>query len=230
MASSPSQADAPAAGVLSSLGRESTSSLIAHQLREAIVTGGFAQGARLSEAQLADQLAVSRGPVREALQRLVQEGLLRAERHRGVFVVRLGADDVRDVFIGRAAVEGAAVRVLIGADDAVLAALLERLQNGGVDGTQSDWRTLVDLDVRFHEALVDAAASARLSRMFQTLVAETRMCLLAAAPEIDAWASVMSAHPGIVAALAARDEEQTLRLLDDHLAATARLATPLADA
>ncbi|MGH3966570.1 MAG: GntR family transcriptional regulator, partial [Mycobacterium sp.] len=65
------------------LHRQSTAELIADRLREAIMRGQLAPGQQLGEASLAAQFAVSRGPLREAMQRLVAEGLLRSERHRG---------------------------------------------------------------------------------------------------------------------------------------------------
>lgn len=79
------------------LERQSTAELIAERLRIAIMRGVLAPGAQLGEASLAAQFAVSRGPLREAMQRLVSEGLLRSERNRGIFVIELTDDDVLDV-------------------------------------------------------------------------------------------------------------------------------------
>src|SRR4051794_22187249 len=91
--------------VLDPVQRDSTPSIIAARIRDAVIDGTFPPGMQLSEAHIASRLGVSRGPVREALQRLIQEGLLRAERHRGVFVIELGIADVRDLYLARAAVE-----------------------------------------------------------------------------------------------------------------------------
>ena len=77
-----------------------TAQLIADQLREQIVQGVFAPGEQINESVLAAQLRTSRGPVREALQRLCQEGILVSRRNRGVFVLELTAHDVKE--IGRA--------------------------------------------------------------------------------------------------------------------------------
>ena len=75
-------------GELEPVARQSTAELIADQMRSAIMYGVFAPGTQLGEAELAARFGVSRGPLREAMQRLVQEGLLRGERHRGLFVHR----------------------------------------------------------------------------------------------------------------------------------------------
>ncbi|MDQ3150864.1 MAG: GntR family transcriptional regulator, partial [Actinomycetota bacterium] len=88
---------------LEPVSRESTAAIIAERLRDAIMRGVFPPGTQLGEVDLAGRLGVSRGPLREAMQRLVQEGLLRGERHRGLFVIDLGLADVRDVYAARLA-------------------------------------------------------------------------------------------------------------------------------
>src|SRR5919206_3191005 len=82
-------------------------------LRERILAGDFALGERLVEAKIARQLQISRGPVREALRQLRAEGLVREEPRRGVFVVDLTVDDVREIYELRAAIEGRAARLVI---------------------------------------------------------------------------------------------------------------------
>ena len=93
---------------LQPLSQQSTPELIADQLRVKILDGTFPPHHQLAEVELAKQLQVSRGPVREAMQRLIQEGLVRSERNRGVFVIEMDADDARDVYVARGAVEKAA--------------------------------------------------------------------------------------------------------------------------
>src|SRR5690625_1178772 len=88
--------------------QESTPSLIAGRVREAIGSGRISPGSQLHEATLAKQLGVSRGPLREGLQRLTQEGLLISYRNRGVFVTEMTPQNVRDMYLAREAVERAA--------------------------------------------------------------------------------------------------------------------------
>lgn len=75
-------------------------------LRERIIAGDYRMGERLAEAAIARQLKISRGPVREALWRLTVEGLVRDEPRRGAFVVELMAEDIKEIYDLRAAVEG----------------------------------------------------------------------------------------------------------------------------
>ena len=90
--------------VLEPLRRDSTPERIATQLRSGIVSGRLPPGQALREVEIARQLGVSRGPVREAFQRLIQEGLLEAHPARGVFVPQLTADDIADLYLARSAV------------------------------------------------------------------------------------------------------------------------------
>ena len=74
--------------------RRSTVEYIADELRDAIMAGRLEPGEQLGEADLARRFEVSRGPLREAMQRLVSEGLLHAITNRGVFVTELTLEDV----------------------------------------------------------------------------------------------------------------------------------------
>ena len=164
-------------GRLAPLHLETTPVLVADRLREGILNGTFAPRSQLSEVALAQQLSVSRGPIREAMQRLLQEGLLRGERNRGVFVVDLGPGDVRDIYLARSAVERTAAAIVAagGSDEAF--ADLQSMVDQLASAVDSTWVELTQLDLEFHRALVAAASSPRLDRMFRTLMAESQMCI-----------------------------------------------------
>jgi DNA-binding GntR family transcriptional regulator len=193
---------------------------IADQIRSSIIDGSLAPGTQLTEVQLAERLAVSRGPVREAMQRLIQEGLLRAERHRGVYVMELGSDDVADIYLARGAIERAAAVQLLrqGSADLLprLEAIVEQMQ-AAVD--VCDWRAVVHCDLDFHEVLVDAARSKRLSRMYRTLIAETRMCITALESSYPEWRDLVAEHRALLDAFRQGARDEILGLLAEHLAA-----------
>lgn len=152
---------------------------IADRLRADILAGNYPGGAQLLEAELALTFGVSRGPLREAMQRLVQEGLLHSAPHRGVFVAEVGESDLLDVYFVREALETAAVRKICsearqGEVADTLATLAERMDRALKAG---DKTAAGDLDFEFHQTLVDAAKSERLSRTYATVQAETRLCL-----------------------------------------------------
>jgi DNA-binding GntR family transcriptional regulator len=222
-----SAASPTAKGTLEPLQLQSTPALIADRLRAEILNDAFPTDAPLSEVDLARQLKVSRGPIREAMQRLIQEGLLRAERNRGVFVVELDHDDARDVYLARGAIERTAAAIVTQrASEGALGALQEvvdRLSDSGNSG----WTDVITLDLAFHQALVDAAGSPRLTRMFRTLLAETRLCLIRLEPFYDGKSDVVAEHRSILDAIRSGNLRTVDRLLRLHMdASAARLSVP----
>lgn len=196
--------------------RETTASIIADRIRGAIMDGTFAPGAQLGEAQLAGRLQVSRGPVREAMQRLIQEGLLRNERHRGVFVVELGDEDVADIYLARSGVEHTATRVLTERRDTAAFDRLDAILDEMARAEPGDWSTVADHDLRFHEELVEATGSKRLGRMFRTLITETRLCLTELEAGYTRQQDVVEEHREIVRAMRDGDVDRARRLVSAH--------------
>ncbi len=203
---------------LEPLNQETTAQIIAAQIRDRITDGTFPLGSQLREVQLAARLKVSRGPVREALQRLVQEGLLRSERNHGVFVISLDEDDIADIYLARGAIERTAILILMSHRDTEAFDRLENLVDRmSVVAEEGRWKELADLDLRFHESLVDASNSERLRRMFGTLLAETRMCLAALESAYPIRKRLVDEHRKLLAAMRSGSEQGALTLVRSHL-------------
>jgi DNA-binding GntR family transcriptional regulator len=190
-----------------------------------MMNGLFQPGEQLAESQLASQLAVSRGPLREAMQRLVQEGLLRGERNRGLFVAELTPEDVQDIYFAREAVEGAAVRKLLAdgtrpAPDRLqeLEELEEIVGQMAAASDSGQWMSLADLDLEFHARLVELSGSRRLQRMMQTLLVETRICQGALEGRYSRHADLADEHRELLDAIAAGAQEKALVLVTAHMA------------
>ncbi|KFZ79903.1 GntR family transcriptional regulator [Amycolatopsis sp. MJM2582] len=198
--------------------RESTAGIIARQLRDAIMTGALPPGTQLGETDLASRFQVSRGPLREAMQHLVSEGLLRSERHRGLFVIDLEPGDVYDIYSARSAIERAAMlRALRGDRERVATELEEAVRAMATAADDDDPTALSWADLRFHEALIAASGSKRLVRMARTLLIETRMCLTALQGTYQQVEERVTEHTRIIEALRAGDEETALSLLEAHM-------------
>lgn len=198
--------------------RESTPSIIAAKLREAIRHGELAAGAQLGEADLARELGVSRGPLREGMQRLTQEGLLVSIPNRGLFVVEMTEADVRDLYVARGAVERAAAAQVFEQDPdrtaADLLAIAERM-SAASDRERGD--QIAESDLEFHDCLVAGANSPRLSRMHDTLMTETRLCINALRGTYPAPDKRVPEHREIADAFASRDPALVDRLLVAHM-------------
>jgi DNA-binding GntR family transcriptional regulator len=208
--------------------RRSTAAIVADRIRSAIMQGTFPPGTQLGEVELAGRLGVSRGPLREAMQHLVAEGLLRSERHRGLFVRDLDAADVRDIHHARASVERAAGLLLIDGDRAAAADRLDAAVAGMAAAAASgDPVAVADADHAFHTLLVAASGSPRLRRMADGLLVETRMCLAALQDNPPPPAGLVGEHQALADAIRQGNADSLTAALDAHMSdAVTRLLTP----
>jgi len=143
-------------------------------LRQGILDGVYAPGARLGEADLADALGVSRTPVREALRRLGSEGLLSTLPNKGARVRTWTTSELSDISDLRAILEGyaagqAATRVT-DTDIAAMDDLVTRMEAATVGGTAADIDLITELNRAFHGAVIDASGNALLPGLMHSLL------------------------------------------------------------
>ena len=204
--------------VVEPLAQESTASMVARRVREAIARGDIAPGSQLGEADYAARLGVSRGPLREGLQRLTQEGLLVAHRNRGLFVVEMDPGTIADIYVAREAVERAAATQIHAADpEAAAEALLRVTDDMALAAREGDVRGVSEADAHFHQVLVDRAGSPRLARIHETLRIETRMCIRAMEPTYTFDDARVGEHREIARSFLRGDPLLTDRLLVAHM-------------
>ena len=192
--------------------------IIADRICEQILTGAFAAGTRIAEVPLSARLGVSRGPVREALQRLVQEGLAVNTQNKGVCVVDLQVEDLVDIYVARRAVEREAFQRAFRLKTDTLIA--ERRQTGRemeISLAADNWRIYVDQNTRFHSLIVDAARSPRLSRIYSTLSAEFRLCTMKEKPLHTYPTGLPEDHSRLIDLLERGPVSALLAELDRHL-------------
>lgn len=189
-------------------------------LREAILNGRFAPGARLIEDELARMLDISRSPVRQALARLEQEGLVVQEAHRGASVALISPTDVEEIYSLRTALERlATMRVCEAATPADLAPLDAILQHfQAIPRGEITRRKVAELDIDFHDALFRAAKHQRLYRAWQALRTQVMMFLLLrdalADDYLDSWGRE---HQILLDVLRSRDVEKAVAVSRAHI-------------
>lgn len=185
-------------------------------LRGSILAGFLPPGARISEPGLAEQLGISRTPVREALQRLSQEGLVELSPGKGARVRTLSADEVREVYDVRALLEAEAASLAArNASAAELGALEKQLHL--LDTLPADDYTgQMQVDFDFHTALVEAAHNKTLARIYADLRSSLTL--------IRSFQRTLSQHPktrqqhhNILGALKAHDPEQAAQAAREHV-------------
>jgi len=144
--------------------------VVAEALRDAIKSGTLAPGQRLMEIQLAEELGVSRTPVREAIRKLELEGSVVMMPRRGTYVANLSIRDVNDVFEIRTALDSLACAL---AAERITENELESLQRllvaigGQIEA--GDMEKIVETDMRFHDLLYQASRNTRLVGIISNL-------------------------------------------------------------
>jgi GntR family transcriptional regulator of gluconate operon len=191
----------------------------AELIRERILAGDFASGDRLVEAKIAEQLGISRGPLREALKQLAAEGLVREEPRRGTFVATPTADDVRDIYDLRAAIEGRATRLVIAnGDPAALEALRRAVDGIGAAAEAGDLQKLVRADYEFHETLCRVSGNRRLHEVFVRNASALRVLLrLEEERFYRSFDEVGNQHRDLLGAVQAGDAPKAEAMVTEHL-------------
>ncbi|WP_328810826.1 GntR family transcriptional regulator [Rhodococcus sp. NBC_00294] len=143
-------------------------------IRDSIVSGTYAPGARLGEVEIAELTETSRTPVREALRQLEMEGLVEVLPHRGARVYRWTADDLEEIYDLRMTLEAmAAARAAsrIGEKDVDrLAELCDLMETAAGDGADQRLDLMAQLNDEFHAIVRTAAASTRLISMLGAVI------------------------------------------------------------
>lgn len=206
---------------LSAINNRPTAVVIADQLRESIINGAFTSGDQINEARVATQLNVSRGPVREALHRLVQEGLLISRPNRGVFVREITEHDIAEVYEAREVIECAAAEIITKRADDARATVADELETY-LSGMQhaiaaNDWTGLSRIDLDFHTKLVEAGGNTRLLRAYQTLATEALICMNHLSDSYPQPDRVIPGHEEIIANLRSGDMTAVHLTLHQHL-------------
>ncbi|MFI6921701.1 GntR family transcriptional regulator [Nonomuraea spiralis] len=150
----------------------STVGALADALRSRVLSGEITPGTPLPEQEIAVSYGVARPTVREALAALVHEGLLRRERNRSAYVPEVTISDLQDLMYVRRPLEDLMARAVAGRRVPAAEAALRRWEELPAD---APWSATVAEHMALHEALIEAAGSRRLVRLYAALAAETRL-------------------------------------------------------
>ncbi|MEO3825811.1 GntR family transcriptional regulator [Actinomadura sp. B10D3] len=189
-----------------------------HQrLREAIITGEFRPNERLVEADLAELLSVSRTPVRECLQRLVAEGLVRRVR-RGWVVHEHTPEEIREIYDVRAGLEGWAVRLgtMRATDEELKVVRSVHDEAARLDVKELRARA-VELTRSFHDHILATCKNQRLLALIQQSREYYFNTRLAGTYTDEELLESIRGQQAIVDAMLARDAERTERLMREHI-------------
>ncbi|WP_053955379.1 GntR family transcriptional regulator [Inediibacterium massiliense] len=197
----------------------SLTSKIFNILREDILNGKYTEGEKLGEAKLAEELGVSRTPVREALKQLELDGIVENKPNRGVMVLGISKQDIEDIFTIRTAIEGIAARWAV-----------ERITNDEVRQLtesyelmefytfKNDIEKFSEINTIFHEIIYKATKSRYLEQVlkdFQYYMKQTRRRSL----QVEGRMKIsLQEHKAILDAFLNKDKEGAQKALANHIA------------
>jgi phosphonate utilization transcriptional regulator len=206
---------------LALLRTSSLATVVQQEIERAILLGELAPDAKLNEAQLAEKLGVSRGPVREAFRMLEIAGLVRQEKNRGAFVRRIALEEALEIYTLRAMMEESIGRTLAAAITPLKLKALQSLLDAmarAVKTSDADAYHLLNLE--FHDTLVEFTGNRKLAAIYRQLINE--LSLFRRLNLADAKAMPLSAaeHDGIVKAIASGNPERAGRAMREHVLAS----------
>lgn len=192
--------------------------IVFETLRNAIIKQILKPGERLMEIQLADELGVSRTPVREAIRKLELEGLVVMVPRRGAYVAGISMRDIHEVFQVRGALEALAAGL---AAERITPEELEDMERQLVKEAEeteaNNLRSIVEIDTSFHDIMYKAARNQKLIQMVNNLQEQLQRFRSASLARPGRSKTALDEHKKIVEALAARDNKLAEQLAIEHI-------------
>ncbi len=191
---------------------------VCESLREAIRKGVLRPGERLMEIQVADELGVSRTPVREAIRKLEQEGYLVMMPRRGTYVANMSIRDVNEIFEIRTALESLSGGL---AAERITAEELDKLQRllviiGGCM-KEGNMEKIVAVDIEFHDLLYQAARNQRLVGIISNLREQLTRFRTLSMSYPGRLEATLEEHKTMVDAIANGDVKEARRAAERHM-------------
>lgn len=209
---------------LGELDRTNLADEIATNLRELIISGELTPGTRIIEAEVASQLGVSRGPLREALRILETEGLLESIPGRGSFVIQTSKRDIQELYSLRCILEEEAMRLAIdnGTKDDFdrLQKTVESMLKAAEEQRQREVR---EFDYQFHSQIWEIADHILLRNVLESITIQVRMYLAVQTQLYEDLPDGVFDHQLILQALRNREKDTAVQLLKDHLELAAQV-------
>ena len=188
-------------------------------LRERILKGVYKPGERLMEIHLADQLGVSRTPIREAIRMLELEGLVKMVPRKGAQVAKISKEDLQDVLEVRKALDTLSVKLAcerITEDEIKLLNNAEREFEKAL--ASKDVREIAEADVAFHDVIHSATKNGRLKSMISNLAERIyRYRFEYIKQQSDVGKTLMLEHREIMRCIESRDVESAVKATEIHI-------------
>lgn len=189
-----------------------------NKIQDDIINGRYEPGDSLVEMKLAEELVVSRTPVREAIRQLELEGLVEYIPNKGVYVTGISEQDIKDIYTIRSLIEGLAVKWAIERIEAhQLKELEEIVELMEYYTKKGDMEQVTKLDTRFHDVIYDACQSKVLKNTLRNLLRYIRKARLTSLRVPKRAYQALEEHKKILGAFKSHEPEKGERLMIQHI-------------
>ena len=192
--------------------------VVFENLRSAILEGKLKSGQRLMEVQLAEQLGVSRTPVREAIRKLELEGLVVMLPRKGAYVANISVKDLMDVLEIRACLEGLGASLAAERRDDEDIKKLESIEKEFEDAVRTqNIEILLKKDVEFHECIFEAANNKKLEKMINSIWEQVQRFRTTYVSDYNASLSLLDEHQAILKAIKEANVADAKKFAIEHI-------------
>lgn len=190
---------------------------ILNRLRDAILEGVFMPGSSLNQVEIAADFGVSRGPIRTALAKLEEEGLIKNIPHRGSFVTPLDRHTVMDLYGVRAVLEGYAVQLAVvrceQKDLEVLEDIVDKMREAAAHGRVNE---VIDYDLQVHDYLMQLSGNKVLFQVWNTIKVQVRRALFFRHHTYPNLQEIADSHLPLIAKLREKDVQGAVEVMVAH--------------
>ncbi|MFJ8542728.1 GntR family transcriptional regulator [Streptomyces sp. NPDC093586] len=189
------------------------------ELKGAVLANRLQPGDSLSVPALAAQMGISRSPVREAVQRLIHDGLATHVPHRGAVVATVDVEDVRQLYVVREVMEGLAARLATERLDATKVAELRELleDHERVVASGENEKLHIEMDMAYHRLIREVAGNAHLTAALDTIQGKAHLALHSLWRSPDAPRLALEEHRRIFEAMTAGDTDAAEQAAREHV-------------
>ena len=187
------------------------------QILSAIVNGDIAPGERLIQEKIASQINISRTPVREALLRLEQEGILEISGRKGFSIRQISEDEVRQVYAVREAIEGYAARQIAERKDPAQLAAIKKAVDAELEEDITDVQVDFRVNRAIHRTIVEQIGNPMLLEMFDRIWGRSVSLWLFAATRSDGAPLEPIEHQALFEALSTAEPDAAQKAMVDHI-------------
>jgi DNA-binding GntR family transcriptional regulator len=187
-------------------------------IKSQILNGQLKHGDAIIESKMAEELGVSRTPIREAIQLLEMEGLVESTPNKGIVILGISAQDVQDIYAIRCLVEGLAARWATGRlTSAQIKELKKTLDLMEFYANKDDMNELTELDNHFHQLIYKASGSRILKQTLGTLHQFVQLARLESLMVPHRLEDTLHEHRAILSAFLEKDPTKAEKAMSDHV-------------